>query len=140
MSKFVTKTFPLQYFLYDWTVKGWGYSSSQGCSSFSLHFSTPSFLSAEVVVPECIYFEKLPVALGEGRSFCLTWTLKDSKRTFLALPKSPEGWLENYQIYKKKTSKMKTYNPMLQQLFHHQKLSVSHSVIHVFLLLKKKDF
>lgn len=44
---------------------------------------------------ECLYLEKLPAAQGEGRTFCLTWTLQDSKRTFLALHKSSEGWLEN---------------------------------------------
>lgn len=89
---------------------------------------------------ECTYLEKLPVAHGEGRSFCLTWTLQDSKGIFLALHESSEGWLENYQIYKKTTSKMKTYGLMLQQLFHHQKLFISHSVIHVFCYWKKKDF
>lgn len=91
------KTIPMQ-FLYDRTVKSWGHFSSRGCSSFTLHLSTPFFPSPGVGVPKSVFtLKNYLVPMGRVDP----WTLQDFKRTFLALHSSSEGWLESYQIYRK---------------------------------------
>lgn len=107
-SKLVTKTV----LSYNWTELR-PFLPSRVLKFFTSSFNTLFVFPRSSCPWECLYLEKLPVAHREGRSFCLTWTLQDPKGTFLALHRSSEGWLENYQIFKKRTSKMKTYNLIL---------------------------
>lgn len=130
-----------QYFLT--TGLSWGHFSRQGCSSFSLHLSTPFLSSPGVVVPESVFTLKNyllptgrvdpsawlePCRTPKGLSWLCIGLLKAGWRTIRSLRKGPQKWKHTIWYYL-------TTIISPPEIFYR---SLSHTW--VFLLLTKRGF